>query len=363
MPLFPREADEPDPVAADASPGVWLLAAAAGDGVALTQTYALGRKVVREAAERWPDWWDTEMVGPPYQEAELAPLELLDHGLRRLRLVRRRGALLLATVRGKALTTDEPALLRVLAADLGGGDRFGETIAGLVVDMLARDGACMHDQLDAAAWTLVARGGWRDGHGKLPARRDIDAVVSEILWRGTGYGLIERTFPGGRRSAHHGRFALTAAGRTATGPVDRELAMGDVCVFDAKLVGAGGVTVRFAVSAEQHLTVVHDVLNQAFGWDDDHLYAFWLDGRFWSREGAKFVRPGTSGTGNPTADVPLVELDLVVGAKIAYVFDFGDEWRVELRLRERTVADRAAYPRILQSRGKAPPQYPPTDQW
>lgn len=46
-----------------------------------------------------------------------------------------------------------------------------------------------------------------------------------------------------------------------------------------------------------------------------------MDGRFWSREGAKFVRPGMSG-----------------------------------RLRERTAADRAVYPGILQSRGKAPPQ-------
>jgi len=331
---------------------------AAGEGVPLTETRSLARAVVREAAERWPDWWDTDVVGPPYRQAEIAPLELLDAGLRRLRLVRRRGSLLLATARGKALAGDETALLRILAADLGGGDLFGEAIGGLVLETLALEDECGHDQLNAAASGLVASGGWHDGHGNPPARADVDAAVSDVLWRGMGYGLIDRRFPGGRGSTQPCRFALTEAGRTSIAPVDPVAYEGDVCVFDAKLVGAGGVTVRFAIAAHQHLTVVHDVLNRAFGWRDDHLYAFWLDGRFWSREGVELVRPGMSDSGTATADVPLSELDIPVGAKIAYVFDFGDEWRVELRLRERTGADDGAYPRVLQRRGTAPPQYP-----
>lgn len=57
-----------------------------------------------------------------------------------------------------------------------------------------------------------------------------------------------------------------------------------------------------------------------------------------------------------TADVPIAELDLRVGQRIAYVFDFGDEWRVRLTLRERVKAD-GDHPRVLEVRGTPPPQY------
>jgi hypothetical protein len=49
------------------APVLWLLERADG-GVALTQTGALNRALVREAVERWPAWWDTELFGPPNRE-------------------------------------------------------------------------------------------------------------------------------------------------------------------------------------------------------------------------------------------------------------------------------------------------------
>jgi len=30
---------------------------------------------------------------------------------------------------------------------------------------------------------------------------------------------------------------------------------------------------------------------QAFGWDDDHLYSFWLSGTFWGAEDAQYLHP------------------------------------------------------------------------
>lgn len=50
---------------------------------------------------------------------------------------------------------------------------------------------------------------------------------------------------------------------------------------------------------------------------------------------------------------------LEAGQKIAYVFDFSDEWRVRLSVTRIEPADGGVYPRILESRGVAPPQYPP----
>jgi hypothetical protein len=61
------------------APARWLLDAAA-EGVALTQTHALARVVVREAAERWPGWWDAELFGPPHRETDLAVLSALHEG-------------------------------------------------------------------------------------------------------------------------------------------------------------------------------------------------------------------------------------------------------------------------------------------
>jgi hypothetical protein len=112
-----------------------------------------------------------------------------------------------------------------------------------------------------------------------------------------------------------------------------------------------------AVREDQHLTALHDAIQEAFGWEDDHLYSFWLDGKFWGDGDSEFTSPVAPDAAPQTADVPLAELDLSDGAKIAYVFDFGDEWRVRLALREHADADGGAYPRVLERKGTAPPQY------
>src|SRR2546425_6748320 len=75
-------APEPQPeLVRDATaPARWLLDAAASGGIAPTQTYALARAVVREAAERWPHWWDAELFGPPHPEADVPVLQALHDG-------------------------------------------------------------------------------------------------------------------------------------------------------------------------------------------------------------------------------------------------------------------------------------------
>jgi hypothetical protein len=53
--------------------------------------------------------------------------------------------------------------------------------------------------------------------------------------------------------------------------------------------------------------------------------------------------------------VRLDRLGLGVGQKIAYVFDFGDEWRVGLTLAEIRPAGTQPVPPILESRGELHP--------
>jgi hypothetical protein len=132
-------------------------------------------------------------------------------------------------------------------------------------------------------------------------------------------------------------------------------------VFDVKLVGFRGVRREIAVRDDLTLVDLHYALQSAFGWDDDHLYAFWLDDRFWASGDRHFTRPCAAGdVSHPSGRSAAIRLDrlgLALGSRIAYVFDFGDEWRVRLHLRDVVADDGHPSPRLLRSVGAAPPQY------
>jgi hypothetical protein len=134
------------------------------------------------------------------------------------------------------------------------------------------------------------------------------------------------------------------------------MALRQAYVFEAKLVGHPGVSRKFAVADDQTLEVVHTLLRLAFGWDDDQLYAFWLDGEFWGGAASKYTAT-LEPEGKKAADARLEQLGLEAGQKIAYVFDIGDEWRVDLRVAEIEPAGEDPYPQLLGGQGDAPPQY------
>jgi Plasmid pRiA4b ORF-3-like protein len=130
-------------------------------------------------------------------------------------------------------------------------------------------------------------------------------------------------------------------------------------VFRAALVGARGVSRKLALRGDKTLEDLHRLLRVAFDWDDDHLYAFWPSGKFWDREpGAGFGRPDfCRDSGDRSARIRLDSVGLEVGQSVAYVFDFGDEWRVRLKLVDVREGGSAPASAILDSHGAAPPQY------
>jgi hypothetical protein len=142
--------------------------------------------------------------------------------------------------------------------------------------------------------------------------------------------------------------------------------MSAVYLFDARLVGFRGVRRSLALLGEQQLTDLHEALQAAFGWGDDHLYTFWLGGAFWAQDGSEYAHPWHAaepdhlmpGEAPPrSAAISLDRLGLEAGQRIAYVFDFGDEWRVTLTLRAIGADDGGRYPRLVELVGDAPPQY------
>jgi hypothetical protein len=331
----------------------WLLERGT-EGLGLTKTYALQRAVVREAAERWPHWWNRERFGPPHREAELPVLEQTHAALRRRRLMRRQRGTLVTTARGRELLDDSEALLNALHEDLGGEGFEGDAWL-LIEEVLHEHGPLESDLLTETVGRLLISEGWRGADGAPLEGWGLFGVLHPVLCRAEGYGFVRRhgspltlelTAAGHRLAA-----APSVAAVTSAAPADAAL------VFDAELLNVRGVRARLAVLERQPLTSLHDAIQQAFGWYDDHLYSFWLDGSFFGSSEAELTSPITPDEGVATADVPLTELDLRLGQRIAYVFDFGDDWRVRLTLRERIAAEPADYPRVLELRGTPPPQY------
>ena len=131
-------------------------------------------------------------------------------------------------------------------------------------------------------------------------------------------------------------------------------------VFNAELVGFQGVRRTITVRDDLMLVDLHYALQSAFGWDDDHLYSFWLDGSFWACEDEQYIHPYHAASLDPPGKSACARLDglgLAVGQQIAYEFDFGREWRVQLTLREIRAAEGRAVARCIERVGAAPPQY------
>lgn len=122
---------------------------------------------------------------------------------------------------------------------------------------------------------------------------------------------------------------------------------------------AGLPVVRtIAMREDQTLEQLHEALRLAFGWAETHLYAFWTDGKAWSQNSeAAYWAPFELEPDRKSARVTLAELGLRKGKSIAYLFDFGDEWRLMLRLVDRWDVEDESYPMLVEAIGTPPPQY------
>jgi hypothetical protein len=114
------------------------------------------------------------------------------------------------------------------------------------------------------------------------------------------------------------------------------------------------------VSGPKSPVLLHTTLTRpSRHWYDDHLYSFWLSGVHWDGPETEFTTPFELGeTEAGGAAVRLRDLELEPGRPIVYLFDFGDQWRVLLQLRERVPPDPGArYPKVVKRTREPPPQY------
>ena len=115
---------------------------------------------------------------------------------------------------------------------------------------------------------------------------------------------------------------------------------------------------RLLVPAEATLSQLHDVLQAAMGWHDDHLHEFRV-GK--TRFGPPHPDPVGLFMGEPPVidecTVPLSSVLVRVGAKAIYTYDFGDEWEHGIVLEKRLLADpNLTYPLCTAGERACPPE-------
>jgi hypothetical protein len=104
---------------------------------------------------------------------------------------------------------------------------------------------------------------------------------------------------------------------------------------------------------------LHLAIQEAFDFDNDHLYSFFMDGKPWSR--AAINHPYCEEP--PFADEVLIgQVGLREKQTILYLFDYGDSWEFQVMLTAIHEADvPLKHPVILKTVGESPEQYPDWD--
>lgn len=191
--------------------------------------------------------------------------------------------------------------------------------------------------------------------------------------------------------------------------------------FHVSLPGTGRTWRKIELLETQTLAELHLAIQNAFNFDNDHLYAFYMSGKAWDQDSQYRLPDGANpwlglddedeegGSDNqpeapdPTPEereavlrklfgpgpdlaemeasmarfwakveadaqekaqrdvrvVTLASLALSKGQTFLYLFDFGDEWRFRVRVHaiSENAPTNAKYPRLVETVGKAPRQY------
>ena len=114
----------------------------------------------------------------------------------------------------------------------------------------------------------------------------------------------------------------------------------------------------FAAARTHSFAQLANAIDDAFArWDRSHLHEFQL------QDGTRLTTPYDDwdddwGEGVPLDDRRTRLSRLKPGEQFVYVFDFGDDWEHPITLTGiRQEAARGKFPRIVKSKGEAPPQY------
>ncbi len=122
----------------------------------------------------------------------------------------------------------------------------------------------------------------------------------------------------------------------------------------------------FEVEGNQTLYDLHITIQDAFNWDNDHMFSFYFGGRLFDRENeysggplGEHIVPGMGAPSKSAAATQLRDLDLIENSTFLYLFDYGDELVHEVIVEK--IQDKndeiKVRPTLVSQLGTPPPQY------
>jgi hypothetical protein len=113
---------------------------------------------------------------------------------------------------------------------------------------------------------------------------------------------------------------------------------------------------QIAISSDLTLDILGDTIRESVDFDDDHLDLF----TYKNQLGRSIEAHHPYSSNEPQSDsIEIGDLPLEIGSAMEYLFDFGDNWKFDVRLEQINAEDtRQEYVEILDSFGTAPEQYP-----
>jgi len=114
-----------------------------------------------------------------------------------------------------------------------------------------------------------------------------------------------------------------------------------------------------ALPVSDSLDDLHLMIQDAFEFDNDHLYGFYLNLRDPYRGKQYFdprPEPGWA-DGYPADETTLASLNLYEGQRLLYRFDFGDRWEFVLTVVRHLPEQNGTKARVVEKAGKPPEQY------
>ncbi len=140
-------------------------------------------------------------------------------------------------------------------------------------------------------------------------------------------------------------------------------------VFEARMTHyceGENIVRQVAVSGNKSLLHLAQVILKAFDFDCDHCFGFYGDiDKHPGREQTEIYEAFVDADVEPTSELAksvektkILSVFRDMGKKMLFMFDYGDDWRFIVELKEIQESLTGKLPRVLSSVGVAPPQYP-----